>query len=306
MAIHRELTLPMSAIGSLGPDRVIIGHDPNDEIVYVDREWRPGLQATGAPRSGKGGFLRNSLCHDLAVGNEVIVLEPKPGEFGWLDGPYGPDGHPVRRAAARAHTPEGMSSALDYAIDVFRDRQQVLESTIDPATGRRGVDNFRCMEHPFHHLVLYLDEMPAICGPEAKIMFSKAEVQRNTEKIAMLAKQGPYAGLFLIASSQYATVEGTYGNNELGAAISATLAARIHFDRDSESVKAALRGASRADDKVLTQLEMGYKGRAVFALCREQDGGAPGIVQITWIEPDEAMGFAVNFVGPEPQTFEKL
>lgn len=290
-----NLKINPTEIGSLGPYKVIIGRTATGKQLILDRLWKPHTWVSGQTGSGKGGTIRVMQVHDVAVGNETIIVEPKPGEFGWTDG-----------AATRVSEPQDVLDALAYVDHVLTERQAELGRTMNPETGTPGVDNFQSLPEPWHQIVVYIDEAPALFGDEALLDYNKEEIDLMARTVAKIVKRGRSAGVALVLVTQYPTKEGTFNQADVGVSIRANIPQRVHCDRVAQSLHAVFDSGKAIPQEVLAQLSAGLPGRIGYQFAVEGDGGAVKAGQVTWVTPSKAREFALGYDGPPVDQYRKL
>ena len=285
----------LSQVGSQGNDRVILGVNLEGRPLVIDRTWRPMALVSGEPGSGKGGAVRVMQHHDFTVGNQVIILQPKPGEYGWTAG-----------AASLVSTGQGFTRALRWIAKEMDRRQQVLATTPNPSTGTLGVDKFDDLPNPWPRIVAYMDEFPAIAGTEALVEVEREEVLQRSSYIAAIVKRGRSAGVNAIIITQRPTIAGTFGfNGEIGGGIFASTTQRLHFDREGESLKAAFNHCGPGSPAVLRAITENLPGRVAYAYAEQADGGKVMAGQVMWLTQQQARAAAENYSGPEPMEFDQ-
>jgi len=312
MSDRRRLGYDLARVGEYGPDRIMVGYDHTGQEIIIDRTWRPNQKVSGEPGSGKGGLVRVELNHDVTVGNQIVVIQPKPGEFGWLEG-----------AATLVSTSAGASRALSWGVKQMNDRQATLEATPNPSTGTVGIDKFDDLPEPWHRIVFYIDEAPAVLGEEAMLGLiedlerdgcpeeqipkrAQQALQRRRTTVAAIVKRGRSVGVNLVLMTQYPTVGGTFGGNStIGGGIFRALTQCCHFDRDTESLKAAFTHAGKGTPKVLRKIEDNRPGRMAYCYAQEQDGGSVRAGQVIWLTQEQARQSALAYEGPEPMEFDQ-
>ena len=288
-------TIPLTDVGSQGNDRVILGVNLEGRPLVIDRTWRPMLLVSGESGSGKGGAVRVMQHHDFTVGNQVIILQPKAGEFGWTAG-----------AASLVSTAEGFTKALRWVAKEMDRRQQVLATTPNKATGTLGIDKFDDLDEPWPRVIVYLDEFPGIAGTEALIDVTREEVLERSSYIAAIVKRGRSAGVNAVIITQRPTIAGTFGfNGEIGGGIFASTTQRLHFDRETESLKAAFNHCGPGSPAVLKAITENLPGRVAYAYAEASDGGKVMAGQVMWLTQQQARAAAANYTGPAPMDFDQ-
>jgi len=292
--------LPLTLVGHYGPDKILFGVNHRSAHLIYDRgnPVTPHLRISGSSGGGKGGAVRVFLCHELAVRNRVIIINPS-GEFGWCDG-----------AVSTARTPEEILGALIWANQQMEQRWDEMLDAPHPTLGTKGVDTFLDLPEPPERISILIDEMPAVTGDEADTVIVNGEevdlARLATPLVAALAKRGRKTGINMVTVTQRPTIEGTFKQGKGGGAIVANFKAVLHFDRDSQSLSAAFGGSNRIPDQVLHMATANVPGRGIYAYLDPADGGRPGACQIWWITQEQARPFAERFVaqeGPEPISF---
>lgn len=294
------LLLSHALVGA-DPDRCLIGADDEDEPFFWELDYVPAchLLIAGQTGSGKGGTLTTVLVHQLAAGNELIIIEPKPGEFGWVDG-----------AAARVSTPDGMLRVLQYAEEERAKRMAMRERHIDPVTGIRGARTVFDLPNPPKRIVVVIDECPQVLSPAALIKFSsnrnkgKLWLGDMTDYTSSLVATGRSEGIVVVVVAQNPTLEGMFGANQDAHPIRLNLPARIQCDRTPQSLRAMFESGYGIDDHTLDALADGDPGRVGFGKIQAKDRGTVRAGQVLWLEPHEVRPFAERYEGPEPHVFE--
>lgn len=314
--VGRKLVMPAGTIGSLGPDKAIIGyeaivdHSGVGRPVFHDRSVRPSLQISGETGAGKGSVLKALLCHDAYVGNETYVIAPKPPEFGWLLGLPNDNGDYVNPAATIVSDGADILKVLKYACDALFWRQEQLENYVDPVTRRKGLADYRLL--PPHlrwpQIVIYIDEAPGVFGDEAFLTFDGDVnlIKEVSSRAAIIAKRGRFVGVTLVIVTQYPTLDGTFGNNRLGPGIRANCSARVHLDRNTQSLYSVFDSCSQIPPKVLQLMEDNVPGRGGFVFLDDERLGVPASLQAVWIDPDDALNYALGYQGPPAWSLWKM
>jgi len=263
----------LADIGSLGPDRVLLGAGQGGPTIW-DRRHKAHCLVSGENGSGKGGTMRTMQCHDVTAGNTIVVLAPDPGEYGWL--------RDVATVATEDDAPEALAAVVDE-MDRRRDQLATFEHN-----GITGADSWQALPDPPPWLAVYIDETPALLGDEAAITYGLKTVNEMTRLVASIVKRGRKVRVSLVLATQYPTLEGTFGRNPLGGSIRANLPARIHCDRDPESLHAAFRAGQRIPGDVLAHLDAGIPGRVAYSFLNPDDRGRVIAGQIMWVTPTDA------------------
>jgi hypothetical protein len=277
--------IPLSAIGSLGRDTAILGIQLGGEWLTWNRRHSAFLLGSGEQGAGKSVLLRVLQCHDLAVRNIPVLLEVKPGDGAWLKG-----------IVSRAITPAGCLRALRWATKQMEERQYQCEA--------HGVPNIADVDSDTPWITLYIDEAPGLWGDEAAYDLGDDGRDEAVTLTAKLAKRGRSARVTMIATTQDPTLYGTFGKHKAGGSIRRNFNARMHFDADTDSIRAAFDGLiTRA---TLTHLEHPAKGRCGALGLNPADGTKAVAAQIWHITPDLARPFAAAYQGPPPIDFDRV
>lgn len=287
-------TLPLDHVGIHGPDRPLLGINMYGAHLIHDRAnpAAPHIQISGSTGGGKGGTLKPLLCHDLQVGNTVVILQPKPGEFGWTEG-----------AATLVTGLEQYDRAMTWGVKQMESRQTAMANWHNHRTNTRGVAHFTHMGQDLPRIVFYIDEVASVIGTEAALdKDEKKIVERVAKNVAKIARLGRSAGVHLIIVTQRPTLDGTFA--ESGGVIQANLKGRIHFDRDAISLQHAFGNGSGITTSVLRQLEMGGPGRCIYSHLDPAQQGRPLAGQIWWLTDEQCRPFAERYDGPEPMNFD--
>jgi hypothetical protein len=291
--------IPLTLIGSYGPDRVLIGGRHGGHLIY-DRgnPATPHLRISGSSGGGKGGAARVFLCHEMIHRNRVIIINPS-GEFGWC-----------QDAVSYARTPEEILAALTWGVNEMESRLDDCINAPHPTLGTRGVDTAAELPNPPERVTFLIDELPAVTGDEAPLVYhagKAADLARlATPLVAALAKRGRKTLMNLVTLNQRPTLEGTFKANMGGGAIVVNFKAVIHFDRDAMSLQHAYQGTAKIPQSVLDEATANVPGRGIYAYLDPADGGRPGACQILWVTQEQARPFAERYVtleGPEPISF---
>lgn len=283
------MRVSLDDIGARGPDHVFVGINERGELVYHDRSFKPHALVSGQTRGGKGGFFQAVNAHDCRVGSEMYVIAPDPGEYGWLDG------------RASVGDEERAPSIIRAVHRKMNQRRTVLAETMNPLTGTKGLANGRQLENRWHHIVLTVDEAPAVAGDEARLTYEPEELDEIRTKLASIAKRGAKVDVYLLLGSQYPTIESTFGAGSFGGGIKSQLQARIHFDRNSQSLYSVFDNGGAMTPETERFLRQGQPGRAAYSMLNATDGGDIRAVQVVWIEPQNIRQFALKYQGPTPE-----
>ena len=276
-------TLALTEIGRHGRDTALLGIKLGGGRLLWDRRQSAFLLISGEQGSGKSVAFRVLQCHDLAVGNIPIVLEIKPGDGAWLRG-----------VVSRAITARGCLAALRWACDAMEARQLQCEAA--------GVPNIADVDPDTPWITLYVDEAPGLWGDEAVLDLGKDGRDKAVTYTAKLLKRGRSARVTMAATTQDPTLYGTFGRHDVGGAIRRNFNARMHFDADSDSIRAAFDGL--ITPATLRQLEVPHKGRCGALGLHPADGNRAVAAQIWHITHDLAAPFAANYRGPAPIDFD--
>lgn len=279
----------LADIGAQGPDLVYIGINERGQRTYHDRSYKPHLLISGETRGGKGGAFQLINAHDCVNGAENYIVAPDPGEYGWLDG------------AAIIGDEDDAPAIIGTVYRKMNQRRRVLAKSPNPMTGTIGVANYRQLPELWRHIVLNVDEAPAVFGDEAALTYDPETLGRLRNQLASIAKRGAKVGVYVNLGSQYPTIEGTFGAGSFGGAIKSQLGARIHFDRNTESLHAVFRNGGAINRETMRFLENGPPhGRAAYSHLNGDERGQVSAVQVTWIEPENIRQFALKYPGPPP------
>ena len=290
-------TIPVTDTGRRGPDRILLGLNQHHHPILWHRNHptSPHLQISGSTGGGKGGALKPILTHCFKVGDIVPIVSPKgTGEFGWTEG----------AAAALVDTLEGSARVLAWARQQMERRQAIRRTTPNPRTGTTGVAHIDQTGQHHPAITVILDEFAAIGGEEAATeKDDKPVVDRILADTARIAKQGRSDKVHLVIVTQRPTIEGTFATG--GGAIQANLKARLHFDRDADSLKAFAKGTARIGPAALRDLNTATgAGRCLYVHLNPADGGTVHAGQIWWLEDEQCRPFAERYTGPPPMTFD--
>jgi hypothetical protein len=177
-------------------------------------------------------------------------------------------------------------------------RQKEMGAYRNPDNDRLGVDKYEQLPDHDPDLVVYLDESPAVIGPEAFLDYDVDEIEHNMRSVAKIVKRGRSSRVRLVLITQRPTIAGTFGPTAIGGGIMNNIAQRIHCDRDHESLYAAFNHCSPITAMDLKRLEQGFEGRVAFAFCDRKDRGAVNVGQVLWVEPDQAAAIAASRTEP--------
>lgn len=276
-------TLDLGLVGTYGRDTALLGIKLGGAHLTWNRRQAAFLLISGEQGSGKSVAFRALQCHDLAVGNIPVLLEIKPGDGAWLKG-----------TVSRAITPHGCLRALRWAVKQMEARQLQCEAA--------GVPNIADVDPDTPWITLYADEAPGLWGDEADYDLGEKGRKEAVTLSAKLAKRGRSARVTMVASTQDPTLQGTFGSNKAGGSIRRNFNARMHFDADSDSIRAAFDGL--ISPATLRQLEVPHKGRCGALGLNADDGMRAVAAQIWHITPELAAPFAAAYQGPEPIDFD--
>jgi hypothetical protein len=167
-----------------------------------------------------------------------------------------------------------------------------------------GVANIADIDPDTPWITIYADEAPGLWGDEAILDLGKDGRNDAMLLSGKLAKRGRSARVTMNASTQYPTIQGTFGHHSAGGAVRRNFNARVHFDADTDSILAAFDGLITR--QVLHQLEAPHKGRCGALGLHADDGSKAVAAQIWHITPDLARPFAAAYQGPEPIDFDRV
>jgi len=287
-------------VGSLGSDKALLGTNWLGKPFILDKSWRPHALISGATGTGKGVLVRNLQCHDLAVGTRIAVIQPKPGENGWLDG-----------AATIATTPEQWCETFERFTTEQNHRQAICENYVDPATGIRGLDNINELP-PQERLPawrLYVDEVSGVLGKATLIRATnkaaRDDLIRQMDYMAScvteIVQRGRSTGIHLVLITQRPTVVANFADGSVGAAIFANMEQQAHGDAKGDSLDMAFDHCGRPDPEVVRLVKAaGKPGRMAYSFGCEADGPDVQVGQVVKISKEQARSFAINAMERQP------
>jgi hypothetical protein len=288
---YAPVVLPLSLVGSRGPDIVImgivIGRDNRLMAYHQGHPMLSHAQVSGGTGGGKSSPLCCIAVHRIHLGHQIIMLEPGGlGENEWAQG-----------VASRVSTLAGAGAAYRW-VRIELERRSALMS-------ERGAKDYR--QVGLDPIVILGDEFPSLAGAEAISCAAEAEIVDDLiTDVVVVARRGRKYGIHQVIVTQRPTIEDTF--LRAGGVIQTNTPARIHLgDRDAVALAAAFRGSSGVKRSTLRALEAAeLPGRALYTRLDPRDGKAVMAGQLWWIQPEQAALFARRYEGPEPIDFDSM
>lgn len=298
MATIADLTIPIARLAEAGPGRVLLGANDEGQDVVWHRDYSPHLRVSGETGKGKSVAVNTICAHDIAAGNILVHVDPKPGGAGWL-APY----------AHVATTTDGHAVALGWLVAEMQARQRLC-ATHELPDGSVGVPDIGGLGRPLPRVVAIIEEMGAVVGDLAYLpgpgetrQEASERVEANQARVAAIATRGRSAGVHLVGVTQYPTVEATFGAGRMGGAISGQFGARLHLDAIDISLRATFNKGDGVPSDVLRTIRAGRRGRGAYVHLDPADGGRVRAVQVWDIDRAALAELAATATPPDPSGY---